>query len=46
MKVIVEIDDSVSREDVQDWIDKVLMPNPAVFGAHIACTGCTCEAKK
>lgn len=43
MKVIVQIDDSVSKEEVQNWIDEVLMPNPAVFWAHIACDNCKCD---
>ena len=43
MKVIVEIDHSVSRDEIQNWIDDVLMNNPAIYSAHIACNDCTCD---
>lgn len=42
MKVIVKVDDSVSKEEVQSWIDDVLLETPCVLSAHIACEGCTC----
>ena len=42
MKVIVKINDDVSKEEVQNWIDEVLLENPCVKDAHIACAGCTC----
>ena len=44
MKVIVKVDDSVSKEEVQSWIDEVLLETPCVMSAHIACEGCTCGA--
>lgn len=47
MKVIVNIDDSVSREEIQNWIDEVVMKMPPVMDAHIACNSCTCgDGKK
>ena len=46
MKVIVKVDDSVSKDEVQSWIDDVLMETPCVLSAHIACEGCTCEKEK
>ncbi len=44
MKVIVKIDDSVSKEEVQSWIYDILLATPCVIDAHIACEGCTCGA--
>ena len=44
MKVIVKIDDSLSKEEIQSWIDDILLKTPGVMSAHIACDGCTCEA--
>ena len=46
MKVIVKVDDSVSKDEVQSWIDDVLMETPCVLSAHVACDGCTCEKEK
>lgn len=42
MKVIVIINDDVSKEEIQNWIDEDLLEKPCVRDAHIACDGCTC----
>lgn len=47
MNVIVKIDDSVSQQEIQSWIDEVLLKMPPVIDAHIACGSCTCgDGKK
>ena len=42
MKVIVKIADSLSKEEIQSWINDVLLETPGILSAHIACEGCTC----
>lgn len=49
MKVVLEIDHSVSKEEIQDWLDNVLIPkNHCVWGAEIkeSCDGKCVEKLK
>ena len=46
MKIVIETDDSVSKEDIQEWINETKENTPGIKDIHIACNNCKCFSKK